>query len=1152
MRNFKQYVVDIKSLHENIKEGNLDGIYKFLNKYPGEAHVFYQQTSAAATALKNENFEVYELLLSKGITLGPNEDILKILSSIRQETYDGEPLMKRRKLKELHMKYFKYPSLKHIDILRSKCRLSHTCRDRDRGRFNEIILQTFEDLNSIEYLEPMLKLVASSEFLRIVFDFDHHSVEQLDPTKQGNIRGTAYNLEGTVFIGARGLLDKEKCFEVYGTLAHELCHFAMQLLYNNRCKPYHRNDDGKQKLFREIFALLEQKKSLDEIVSLAFKYPFDKQHAELIVRIPHILAQYIKQDKKLVECQLMLSPLFAFFEHYVLNDMRDLYPLMEAKRELKDLNELCGVLCALEYSEVTLTCNSIQNLDLVLDATDRILNITSNYVPITMSAIYTLLKLEDNFLFSYIFIKFDDLEKDKIRELIIAAFKLNTKPTIIIDCDGKKIIEVHKMAEKLIERKLTERLIFITNELLKLQSVFGCFVTHSWSQLSDKSQKKLMFNQVKLQGKSLKLKDVLDSSSDAIYSVSLKDLMEEKVEIGKEIKFEVKFHFERKFIFHSKRGSFLHIIGISSKLEHPAVSGKSKPREISYDGIIDIAEQEKLLLLTDPPGNGKTVEFKTLALKLKEKFPSRWIIYWDLKNFVNFYDKDGQTSETLHKPVCEFLSQKILKLNSFDENVFTELFKSDRVVLLMDGFDEISPSYKQFIMNVLKLINHTTKNQIWISTRPHLVEALQNFIGFEEAYRLKPLTLDDEQTFLKLYFQHQNVDCEKNLEAVNKVFNLIKQRGTYLSNPFLLQMIAEIIADDENFQFNKPNYYSIYEAFVDKQIMRFMKKGREADKDSLNYLKSAIDIAGFHQKQAFKTKIPIPIELRSSYACWRPKMDSQALLNACSKATSSLTLEQIARIGLMYHQDSVGFTFVHRTFAEFFIADFIFKTIFKKGENFQSSDEMQEIAMELFLLEITDHSQNSKMTLIFLDNALDSIKIDENSERIKQIQEYLHKINEDNKCPNFLNFVSRTNSINFFKIFSLNLLDDKEKMHQIWLKRFPSNVLISVALFSSLDFIKQIWPLILEMFDHEQILELFKNTCEPEKDLIYFAQLNHDPQVFEFFKVKAKLVFGEDYNYAESCSVSATMRDAERLRLYNKVYYLNVTNGFVPGQTLYV
>jgi predicted NACHT family NTPase len=175
-------------------------------------------------------------------------------------------------------------------------------------------------------------------------------------------------------------------------------------------------------------------------------------------------------------------------------------------------------------------------------------------------------------------------------------------------------------------------------------------------------------------------------------------------------------------------------------------NGSESFDEASSD-LISFAVYHSVIVLSGEPGMGKSMEFKSFTKKLKQKFPTYFVLFLDLKKYYESYQSYEKSSTNFKnsQEISKFFSQHILKLNSegFEKKILTELFDKDRVAFLFDGFDEISPHFNEFIINLLKAIKRLSKNQIWISTRPHwtnkLVQEL-NAIAFE----LKPFTFDDQ------------------------------------------------------------------------------------------------------------------------------------------------------------------------------------------------------------------------------------------------------------------------------------------------------------------------------------------------------------------------------------------------------------------------
>jgi hypothetical protein len=355
---------DVNFFHESIKDGEEEEFKEFIAKFPNEKHAFNAQNeSAAAIALKLNRLEFYELLIVNGFRLGSNEDIKKIVENFvkcSEPNADFAQICRRfeRMLKEvfeIHKKCSIESKHKHLTVLRAKCKLIHSTPEDNQQEFHAKIMQALEELNVIKWIEVLLKIAACSDELKIIFDFNRDSVDGIDPRKHDGVFGTTYPSNCCITIGAKGLLDRETRRKVNGTLAHELCHFVMRMIFNNSCKPYAKDDLVREQEFSEVVEVCEQNKSYDDIVFRAFGDNEGIWHAELIVRVVHLLAVYENNNEKLQECKENFSELFKFYEFKVLPDLISELLKLEAAKEIKEINDICGVSANLEASELSLT-----------------------------------------------------------------------------------------------------------------------------------------------------------------------------------------------------------------------------------------------------------------------------------------------------------------------------------------------------------------------------------------------------------------------------------------------------------------------------------------------------------------------------------------------------------------------------------------------------------------------------------------------------------------------------------------------------------------------------------------------------------------------------------------------------------------------------
>lgn len=271
------YTDIVVKLHKLIEDGKLENVETFLNQHKfNDGERFYNDDleSAAAIAVDLELHEIYKLLLSRGISLGPHEHM--------DELVENQSEYLKNKFHYIHKKFYKDPTIKYLQALNSKFKLSHEASASERQAMLALIAAAFEDLNKLKLIQPILKVVSHSANLKIVFDFNRESVASLDPTMHRFVAGIAYSDDGYIYLGAKGLTDDQEARgQALGILAHELCHFAMNLLYDNNCNPYRETNRAKLSEFSEIATVTELKKDSEDIVRGVFdNYEVIKHHSE--------------------------------------------------------------------------------------------------------------------------------------------------------------------------------------------------------------------------------------------------------------------------------------------------------------------------------------------------------------------------------------------------------------------------------------------------------------------------------------------------------------------------------------------------------------------------------------------------------------------------------------------------------------------------------------------------------------------------------------------------------------------------------------------------------------------------------------------------------------------------------------------------------
>lgn len=991
----------IESLHENIRNGERSTVENLLKRWcdVNDFEHFYndEMESAAAIAVKFRRVDFYELLVSFGVNLGLHE---------RVDELTDDPVVKK-KIHDIHRRNFKDSILQHLQILVSKSKFSH---DHEASGLEwqtcyELVIQAFADLNSFEVIEPVLKIASTCSKLKFVFDFNHDTVERMDPSKGRNILGTTFTDDKYIYIGALPLSEGGEAYcRVLGVLAHELCHFAMMVVYKNECKPYRVDDQVKMVEFEDVSQITKTKTYSEDFIQSVYDYSTSRHHAELIVRVPHLVALYKNDEDKLTEVSKEFHELFTYYKSNNIDDLEAEYPMLQAKNEIRELNNTCMVQAALETSDIKL---SPEGLKIDFDTNDRILLVSSNCARITMQAIFQRVCAEDDFESFYIFADSKVICNEMMFGSVAKALQLCNKPKLIVHCDGNGN-DIQKVFQAILEMKIEQRIVLVSNYKYDSFTSSTIEVKHTWEQLSRNSQYKLMQKKVYFQGSIITLGE-LSANLQSVKEIPFDDLLDDKkVSVGSDLCtfFKTEDFVARKFskIVEDQPFEFsFNGLKVQSETDNH--------ESLSLGDVLNLVEQKQSILLCDEPGMGKSTLFNVLQKELKEKYPTYWVILMDLKKYCKAFQPQSKITIIFENSleIVSFLSTKILKLRNFDSQVFTTLFNDNRVIILMDGMDEICPGYEHFVSYLMTaIIRAPSKNQLWVSTRPHLLSELNNSLH-PIMFRLQPFTRENRHDFFSKFFKSIDLDDRNITEKLEEIEifleNLRSKSFNFesISNPLLLKMIAECFDIDENFSLPSANLYTIYKQFTMKMVEKSIEKGGEEINKSLSKDYGKSDTVKFYQKKAFET----------CFDDWKLKPKVDSMIHLCFRDVSEPSLADFTRVGLMFSDGAENVSFIHRTFGEFYVSMHFFETIFAR--QYRSEEELKA-TIRMFIGTLADSEANMMISAL-IDNALENFIADKRSTMAESaLEDIFEQINFK-----FVEQLVRNGCLSLIRIFAFNL-----------------------------------------------------------------------------------------------------------------------------------
>jgi hypothetical protein len=517
------------------------------------------------------------------------------------------------------------------------------------------------------------------------------------------------------------------------------------------------------------------------------------------------------------------------------------------------------------------------------------------------------------------------------------------------------------------------------------------------------------------------------------------------LKISQRVEIKVKIYIERYFIdeeilviseelFDDNFKAYNKSIFRSENWKKPYVDGKIDLKDFevkSFEKIFEEIQSERIFLLSSAAGDGKSTAFRQFALKLKDKFPTKWIQFVDLKKHSEAYKIGEKLNFSDVREISKFLFENLLNLNELDREIFNQFFKSGNAIFLFDGVDEIAPLYKDFMLDLTSSIKNLTENLQYISTRPqhshdfqtrnkikaHKLIPLSKFDRFEFLIKLTAkitLNVNNEVLFEILkpfYKENSTFFYEISLNSTqNEIFNQISQKlkidpsklqnfflklskgqeifevtekgddswfkDRSVSNPLLISMISEL-ASDENFKVENAtfNSYELYEIFIDKKFEIVREKGkivgREYDKIAQSRKFTILDV-----HQAFSlTLLMNNFQIRSIRLL-------QEILSAngmrfeelrIMKSIKKFTNEKISRFGILQVNSEYDYDFAHRTFAEFFAAQFVIDNI----EDVELDSKDGKLILILSQHFLIDASNSFPIVKSFLRKYIENLKVDE-------------------------------------------------------------------------------------------------------------------------------------------------------------------------------
>ncbi|KAJ8910026.1 hypothetical protein NQ315_003456 [Exocentrus adspersus] len=429
---------------------------------------------------------------------------------------------------------------------------------------------------------------------------------------------------------------------------------------------------------------------------------------------------------------------------------------------------------------------------------------------------------------------------------------------------------------------------------------------------------------IAFQGRNLTLEELLGHDiSDYVDGETLASLAKnERIQIGAAVK-------------HSDADADIHTYYIERNLKR----AEHNVPEARLRNLKDL--KDRIVLISDSAGMGKTTILTNLAVGIKEDHPTLWVIRIDLNSHSNTL-KQASKNRSMTVSVVDLLNgQEVTKL---DGEFVKKLFhKKDKVVLMLDAVDEVNGSYMELVMGMITEIK-TQMNfkKIFITTRPHLCEELQEALQVG-AFSLEPFTKDNQEDFLTKYWTQKLSLCGETQQdrcqlfarvLIDKMSRWINEssENTFAGIPLQTRMLAEVFQQRNQADSDQTNHWErckeflssdkdeprlpqrinliqLYELFIEKKRDIFMTKGNTVG----NAISEKAAMDKFEECHEYHRTLALPIIFYWD-ECQRFRC-----FGIMENFSEAFVEDFVLRAGIVQRVEG-KINFIHRTFAEYFAA----------------------------------------------------------------------------------------------------------------------------------------------------------------------------------------------------------------------------------------
>jgi hypothetical protein len=333
-----------------------------------------------------------------------------------------------------------------------------------------------------------------------------------------------------------------------------------------------------------------------------------------------------------------------------------------------------------------------------------------------------------------------------------------------------------------------------------------------------------------------------------------------------------------------------------------------------------LLNQNKITLISDVAGMGKTSLLNELAKQLRKENPYDWVLFLKLNDFSKEFQIELKKSNFDHSDGKEWVSFLAKSILGFPEDSFKSIAFKKSILsignchILIDAFDEICPNYEAVVMEMIVALTKTKIKSMFVSTRPQKRQELEKKLNVM-AFEFKPFDEPDQIKCLKQIWKNEldHTKAEKLVEILKTSFKYSNMLVTGI--PLHIKMIGEILQNNEidlRDCFENFDIHFLYQKFVEKKHFLHLTEKRKLDDSNVGFDDHLNDL-----NEKFKS-VYFSLALTTLFNEEQLKILQLNPENKFPKDTEAIGI--IQKRGGKYE-------FIHRTFAEYFASNFFYEKL---------------------------------------------------------------------------------------------------------------------------------------------------------------------------------------------------------------------------------